>query len=73
MSHATCIRLPDDLKKTIKSRANIEHRSLSNQIETFLRLIIIAEANPDLPLQFIKDILEAKAEKEQGLARPFKI
>ncbi len=73
MRNNTCIRLPEDLIKTIKLRANIEHRSLSNQIETFLRLIIVAETNPDLPLQFIKDILEAKAEKDAGLAKPFKI
>ena len=73
MSQTTCIRLPDDLVKKIKVRASVEHRSVSNQIESFLRLIIIAEENPDLPLKFIKDILQAKAEKEMGLAKPFEI
>jgi len=73
MSQTACIRLPDDLAKKIKVRANVEHRSVSNQIESLLRLIIIAEENPDLPLQFIRDILEAKAEKEMGLAKPFSV
>ncbi len=73
MSAITCIRLSEDVKKKIKTRAQLNHRTLSNQIEVSLRMELIAEENPDLPLQFIRDILEAKAEKEMGLAKPFKI
>lgn len=32
-----------------------------------------AKKNPDLPLEFINDLLQVKAEKELGLAKPFKI
>ncbi len=64
MAAVTAIRLPEDLKKKLRLRAQLEHRSLSNQIEVSLRLALAAEENPDLPLQFIKDILEARAEKE---------
>lgn len=73
MSLITTIRLPEDLRKKLGIRAKLEHRSLSNQIEASLRLALAAEANPDLPLQFIKDILEAKIEKEMGLAKPFSV
>ena len=72
MDQVTSIRLPGDLKKKLAIRAKLEHRSLSNQVETSLRLALAAEENPDLPLQFIKDILEARIEKEMGLARPFR-
>jgi plasmid stability protein len=73
MSSLTSVRLPDDLRKMLKARAQVEHRSLSNQIEANLRFSLVAEDNPDLPLQFIKDILQAKAEKDMGLAKPFAV
>ncbi|PIV17841.1 MAG: hypothetical protein COZ15_05780 [Elusimicrobia bacterium CG_4_10_14_3_um_filter_49_12_50_7] len=44
------------------------NRSLSQQIKENLRLALAATQNPDLPLRFIRDILEAKAEKESGAA-----
>jgi hypothetical protein len=31
---------------------------------------MVAEENPDLPLAFIKDLLEAKKEAKAGLAVP---
>jgi predicted transcriptional regulator len=73
MSTTTSIRLPKDIRKKVEIRAKIEHRSVSNLIERYLEIALIAEENPDLPLQFIKDIQEARAEKEMGLAKPFKI
>lgn len=73
MGIVTTIRLPEDIRKKLKMRSKLEHRTLSNQIEVSIRLSLIAEENPDLPLRFIKDILEAKAEKEMGLAKPFKV
>ncbi len=33
----------------------------------------IGEDNPDLPFEFIRDILEAKAEKEAGLGKSFNL
>lgn len=73
MSGVTSIRLPRDLQKRLKTKAHLEHRSFSNQIEVSLRLALVAEENPDLPLQFIKDILQARAEREAGLAKPFEL
>jgi len=72
MAEITTVRLSHDLRKRLFLRARLEHRSLSNQIEVSLRLALACEENPDLPLQFIKDILQARMEKEMGLARLFK-
>jgi len=73
MSKATSIRLSDDLRKKIDIYAKNEHRSISNEIEELIGIGFAAKENPDLPLEFINDLLQAKAEKELGLAEPFKI
>lgn len=73
MSTITTIRLPDKIRDKVMLRAKLEHRSVSNLIERYLELALMAEENPDLPLQFIKDIQEAKAERAMGLAKPFKV
>lgn len=73
MSKATSIRLPDDLREKIDIYAKNEHRSISNEIEELIRIGFAAKENPDLPLEFINDLLQAKTEKESGLAKPFKI
>ncbi len=69
----TTVRLPQDLRKRLLVEAKHEHRSLSNQIEACLRLALAAMENPDLPLQFIQDIMEAKKERTLGSARPFRV
>ena len=67
------IRLPKDLKKIIEIKAKSSNRNFTNQVEDYLRIALIVEENPDLPYKFIKDILEAKAEKEAGLGKPFSL
>ncbi len=73
MSKATSIRLSDDLREKIDIYAKNEHRSISSEIEELIRIGFAAKENPDLPLQFINDLLQAKTEKELGLAKPFEI
>jgi len=73
MSKATSIRLSDDLREKIDIYAKNEHRSISSEIEELIRIGFAAKENPDLPLQFINDLLQAKTEKKSGLAKPFKI
>lgn len=73
MSNVTCVRLPEIIRNKVKIRAKMEHRSVSNLIEKYIELALMAEENPDLPIQFIKDIQEARIEKEMGLAKPFKL
>jgi plasmid stability protein len=73
MGQITSIRLPKDLRKTLRIHAQVDHRSLNNEIEVKLRLALVAEQNPDLPWQFIKDILEAQGQKAMGLAKSFAV
>lgn len=73
MKNVTSIRLPEEIKSKITIKAKIEHRSLNNLIEKYIEIGLIADDNPDLPMQFIKDIMQAKAEKDMGLAKPFKL
>jgi hypothetical protein len=59
----TTIKLPDQLVAEAKSYGNVYHRSTPKQIEYWYRIGKIAEENPDLPYNFIKDILIAKGER----------
>jgi predicted transcriptional regulator len=67
MSKVLTIRLPEDIENKIRIKAKLKHRSVSEQIKKY-----ISEENPDLPLRFIKETLEAKAEIEAGLGAEYK-
>ena len=69
----TTVRLPVDIDKKLKIRAKIDHRTVTNEIEVCLRLALTALENPDLPLNFIKSIMESQAEKEMGLQEEFSV
>jgi ParD-like antitoxin of type II bacterial toxin-antitoxin system len=64
---------PDEqaLYTLLAARARAGDRSLSGQIKHYLRLALIAEDNPELPLSLIHGILEAQAELKAGLAEPY--
>jgi hypothetical protein len=49
-----------------KHHASLNSRSVPKQIEYWSRIGKIAEANPDLPYDFIKSILISKQEAEDG-------
>lgn len=66
------LRLPEDIEKKLKLKAQMEHRSVSEQIKKYLYDAILIEDNPDLPLSFIKQTLEARAEIEAGFAQEYK-
>ena len=66
------VRLPEELKERLKLKARQHNRTMTNQLENYLKIALIAEDNPDLPYSFILDILEAREEKLAGLATPFK-
>ncbi len=65
------LRLPEEIEKKLKLKAQIEHRSVSEQIKKYLSDAILMEENPDLPLSFIKQTLEAKAEIKAGLGQEY--
>jgi hypothetical protein len=60
------IKLPDRLLDNARIAANATHRSVPKQLEHWITLGKAAEDNPDLPLNFIRDTLEALAEIEAG-------
>ena len=58
------VNLSDSLVEEAKKYANVYHRSLGQQIEHWLKIGKIAEENPDLSYNFIKDILLGLEEKK---------
>ena len=71
MTTMTTLRMKDGLKKQIAAKARAQRRSLSEQISYYAYLGLIAEENPDLPMAFIRDILEAREEVRGGLREPY--
>ncbi|WP_028388814.1 ParD-like family protein [Legionella fairfieldensis] len=64
---AQSVRLSDKLVKQAKTVGEVMSRSGAGQIEHWARIGKIAEENPDLSYEFIRDSLLAKAEIENGL------
>lgn len=64
------IRIDDKIYSAAKQIAHSEYRSISNQIEYWAVLGKCALDNPDLPIDFIKDILSSK-NLDKSLAEPF--
>ena len=63
---ATTIKLSDELIAEARRYGNVYSRSAPKQIEYWSRIGKIAEENPDLPYNFIKDILFAKQEMAEN-------
>jgi hypothetical protein len=55
--NSRAVKLPEDLIFEANKYASVFSRSLSEQIEHWARLGKLAEENPELPYDFIKDIL----------------
>jgi hypothetical protein len=68
---AVAVRLSEEIVKDAQKYASLSLRSVPKQIEYWYRLGKIADENPDLPLDFIKGILEGKLEMEQGEVSAF--
>lgn len=64
---AQSVRLSDSLVSQAKAVGEVMSRSGAGQIEHWAKIGKIAEENPDLPYEFIKDILLAKIEIDTGL------
>lgn len=54
------------LLESAKIAAQVQSRSMSKQIEHWAKIGKIAEENPDLPFNVIKDLLQGIAEIEAG-------
>lgn len=61
---AVAIKLSDQIVGEAKKYGAVYSRSTPKQIEYWAQIGKIAEENPDLPFNFIKEILLAKVELE---------
>lgn len=68
---STTVKLSDELVKDARRYGQMQSRSVPKQIEYWSRIGKIVEENPDLPYSFIKDILFAKLEAEDGDLTPY--
>lgn len=64
------IRIDEQIYSEAKKVARSEFRSIPNQIEFWANLGKCALDNPDLPIEFIKDLLMSKRQ-DRSLAEPF--
>ncbi|KTC73194.1 ParD-like family protein [Legionella bozemanae] len=64
------IRIDETIYNEAKKVAAAEFRSIPNQIEYWAKLGKCALDNPDLPIEFIKDVLLSKLQ-DKSLAEPF--
>ena len=60
------VRISEKLIREAKILSKFENRSLTGQIEHWVRIGKIAEENPDLTYKLIKEILVGLSELEHG-------
>lgn len=65
------VRLSDELVKQAKAIGDVMSRSGAGQIEHWAKIGKIAEDNPDLTYEFIRDALIARAEADNGLVSDY--
>jgi hypothetical protein len=64
------IRIANTLHADAKHHAKVEHRTVAAQVEFWAMLGKAALENPDLPIDFVLDLLLARAEGREH-ATPF--
>jgi hypothetical protein len=65
------VRIDETIYEEAKNAAQAEFRSIPQQIEFWAKVGKCALDNPDLPIEFIKDIIAAKR-LSKSVAEPFK-
>jgi hypothetical protein len=64
------VRIDETLYGQARVQAQAEHRSIAGQIEFWAMIGRAALDNPDLPIDFVRDLLVARAEGKT-LVTPF--
>ena len=59
------IQIDDALYETAKVRAEAEMRSISQQVSYWAKVGRAALDNPDLPIEFVRDTLQAMEEESE--------
>lgn len=72
MIMATSVKLSDEIILDAKVNAKALSRSLAGQIEHWAKIGKIAEENPDLTYEFIRNILLAQQEVEMEVLETYK-
>lgn len=67
---STAVRIDDAIYQRARIEARSEHRTIAGQIEFWALVGKTALDNPDLPIEFVRDLLFAKAEGRE-VATPF--
>ncbi|GGC97164.1 TA system antitoxin ParD family protein [Halopseudomonas salina] len=65
------IRLDQDLVEKATIMAKAFNRTPPKQIEHWAKIGEMMEDNPDLPYEFVKQAIIAKAEREAGKLEPY--
>ena len=65
------VRIDDALYEQAKAAAKGEHRTIAGQLEFWAKVGKAALDNPDLPIDFVRELLVARAEDRKELT-PFK-
>ncbi len=63
------VRIEDDLYEQAKAAAKGECRTISGQLEFWAKVGKAALDNPDLPIEFVRELLIARAEDRKQLDR----
>lgn len=67
---STAIRINDDIYLAAQNVAGAERRSIPQQIEFWALIGKTALENPDLPIDFVRELLISK-HSDRSLAEPF--
>lgn len=62
------VRIDDELYEQAKSASKGECRTIAGQLEFWAKIGKAALDNPDLPIEFVREILIARAEDRKQLA-----
>ncbi|MBN1291260.1 MAG: ParD-like family protein [Candidatus Latescibacteria bacterium] len=65
---STAVRISEDLFRNAKIQSKVQNRSLTGQIEFWAKIGKIAEENPDMPYNLLKELLIGieQLDNEQG-------
>jgi hypothetical protein len=64
------VRIEDELYEQAKTAAKGECRTISGQLEFWAKIGKVALDNPDLPIEFVRELLIARTEDRRALT-PF--
>ncbi len=70
---STAVRISEKLARVAKIQSKVENRSLTGQIEFWAKIGKMAEENPDMPYNLLREILIGveQLDSDQGIEYTF--